>query len=218
MNRTLLRFDSVTRFFPPDVYAVRDLSLEIQKGSWTLIKGPSGSGKSTILHMAAGLDIPTSGSIYFNGLHFSKLSSRERAGVRQIKIGLVFQQFYLVPYLNSLENLLLAQHFHSTTDVSDAKRVLSLVGLTHRAKHHPSELSGGEKQRLCVARSIVNSPEFLLADEPTASLDEASQKQILELFAELRKEGVTILMTSHDPIIDAYAGEIRILKYGRLEI
>lgn len=218
MSQTLLRFDRVTRFFPPDVYAVKDLSLEVQKGSWTLIKGPSGSGKSTILHLAAGLDLPTGGSIYFNGLHLSKLSSRERSRVRQVKIGLVFQQFYLVPYLNALENLLLAQHFHSTTDVSDAKRVLSLVGLGQRAKHHPSELSGGEKQRLCVARSIVNSPEFLLADEPTASLDEINQKQILELFAELRKEGVTILMTSHDPIIDAYAGEIRSLKYGRLEI
>ncbi len=215
-NKVLLQFQSVSRFFPPDVYAVNDLSFSIGSGTWTLVKGPSGSGKSTLLHLAAGLDKPTQGSIHFGDIELSRISPQDRAKVRRIKMGIIFQQPFLVPYLNALENVLLAQYLHSSTDVAQAKRCLAQVGLSHRLKHTPSELSGGEKQRLCVARSIINSPVLLLADEPTASLDEVNQKQILELLAELNGEGLTIVMTSHDPAIDRFAQNVLTLRFGKV--
>lgn len=210
-----LEFRSVNRLFPPDVAAVSDLSFSIERGTWSILKGPSGSGKSTILHLAAGIDIPTSGDVFVAGSEISELSSDDRATLRRLKMGFVFQQFFLVPYLNALENLLLAQHFHSTTDANQAKDTLARVGLGNRMKHTPSQLSGGEKQRLCIARSIINSPELLIADEPTASLDETNQKQILQLFSELHRSGLTIFMASHDPLVDDYADEVRHLRFGK---
>lgn len=173
------------------------LNFAIRPGEWTNIMGPSGSGKTTLLNIVSGLDKPTSGSISINGVDISRYSENELARFRRENLGLVFQQYHLMPFLTALENVMLAQHFHSVVDETEAKDVLAKVGLGHRLHHRPAHMSGGEQQRVCIARALVNRPKLLLADEPTGNLDQKNSKIVLDIFKELHAEGHTIVMVTH---------------------
>ena len=200
-----------------DVKALDDISFEVKKGEWVSVMGPSGSGKSTLVNILSLMDTPSSGVYMLGGDDASNLNADDTLKFRREKIGLIFQQFHLVPYLSALENVMIAQYYHSSVDEEDAKRALEAVGLSHRLKHRPSQLSGGEQQRLCIARSLINDPEILIADEPTGNLDEANERIILDLFCKLRKEGKTILLVTHNPDLGEYGDKIVYLRHGKLE-
>ena len=200
-----------------DVKALDDISFEVNKGEWVSVMGPSGSGKSTLVNILSLMDTPSSGVYMLGGDDASNLNADDTLKFRREKIGLVFQQFHLVPYLSALENVMIAQYYHSSVDEEDAKKALEAVGLSHRLTHRPSQLSGGEQQRLCIARSLINDPEILIADEPTGNLDEANERIILDLFCKLRKEGKTILLVTHNPDLGEYGDKIVYLRHGKLE-
>ena len=200
-----------------DVKALDDISFEVKKGEWVSVMGPSGSGKSTLVNILSLMDTPSSGVYMLGGDDASNLNADDTLKFRREKIGLVFQQFHLVPYLNALENVMIAQYYHSSVDAEDAKKALEAVGLSHRLTHRPSQLSGGEQQRLCIARSLINDPEILIADEPTGNLDEANERIILDLFCKIRKEGKTILLVTHNPDLGEYGDKIVYLRHGKLE-
>jgi putative ABC transport system ATP-binding protein len=194
----ILAFENVTRAYPRGPLALDDVSVAIAAGEFVAIVGPSGSGKSTLLHLAAGLDRPDQGRVIVDGIDTTAISERERIRLRREKIGLVFQSFYTVPYLSAVENVMLAQDLHSTVDEKEAREVLSRVGLAARADALPSQLSGGELQRVCIARALVNRPCLLPADEPTGNLYEDNENLVLGLFQELHREGQAIIMVTHD--------------------
>ena len=200
-----------------DVKALDDISFEVKKGEWVSVMGPSGSGKSTLVNILSLMDTPSSGVYMLGGDDASNLNADDTLKFRREKIGLVFQQFHLVPYLSALENVMIAQYYHSSVDEEDAKKALEAVGLSHRLTHRPSQLSGGEQQRLCIARSLINDPEILIADEPTGNLDEANERIILDLFCKLRKEGKTILLVTHNPDLGESGDKIVYLRHGKLE-
>ena len=188
----------------------------MEKGEWIAVMGPSGSGKSTLLNILGGLDAPTSGRVALGGQEISALSGSELARFRAEKIGFVFQQFHLVPYLTALENVMLAQYFHSLADEREAAEALGRVGLGDRLRHLPSQLSGGEQQRVCVARALINQPNVILADEPTGNLDEVNETLVMGLLTELHREGHTIVLVTHDPEIGRMAERRIELHHGRL--
>jgi putative ABC transport system ATP-binding protein len=198
------------------VCALRDISLEIEQGEWIAIMGPSGSGKTTLLNILGGLDRPTSGSVEVAGVDLGALDQAALTRFRRENVGLVFQQFHLVPYLTALENVMLAQYYHSLPDAPEAEAALVRVGLGHRTRHLPRQLSGGEQQRVCIARALINSPLLLLADEPTGNLDEENEEIVLRLFGELHSEGRTILTVTHDPDVGDRADRRVLLEHGRL--
>ena len=164
------------------VTALNDVSFEVEQGEWLAIMGPSGSGKTTLLNILGCLDAPTTGRVLIDSTDIGTLAGMELARFRARKVGFVFQQFHLVPYLTALENVMLAQYFHSMTDEKEALEALAKVGLAARARHLPKELSGGEQQRVAVARALINQPALLLADEPTGNLDETNEEIVLDLF------------------------------------
>jgi len=178
--------------------------------------GPSGSGKTTLINILGGLDTLTSGRVVVDGVDLAKLNENGLVRYRAEKIGFVFQQFHLVPYLNALENVMLAQYFHSVTDEREAAEALKRVGLSERLAHLPSQLSGGEQQRVAIARALINQPKLILADEPTGNLDEANEQIVIDLFRELHKSGHTILMVTHDPDIARQADRRIELAHGHL--
>jgi putative ABC transport system ATP-binding protein len=203
------------------VHALRGVSFEVEKGEYLAIMGPSGSGKSTLLHQLGLLDIPTSGEIMIAGIDVIGLSEHERTIFRLNQLGYVFQEYAILPELTALENVYLPsmmmgkkrEHYlKSSTDI------LETVGLGHRLHHLPRELSGGEHQRVAVARALVNKPKILFADEPCANLDSESSMQILELFKKLNKElGQTIVMVSHEEWHKKYVDRVIYLKDGLIE-
>jgi len=199
-----------------NVLALNDISLTIERKEWVAVMGPSGSGKSTLLNIIGGLDSPTQGKAIVAGDDIAKLSSKQLATFRREKIGFVFQQFYLVPYLTALENVMLAQYFHSMTDEQEAVAALQRVGLSDRLRHLPSELSGGEQQRVCMARALINHPQLILADEPTGNLDAENERIVLGLLADLHRDGHTIIIVTHAPHIGEQAQKIIRLAHGRL--
>jgi len=193
----------VSRVFPtePPVRALVDVDLTIHNGDWVAIEGPSGSGKSTLLNVLGCLDRHTSGSYHFDGMDVSTLTDRERAGLRGRRIGFVFQSFHLLAHRSVLENVMMAEVYrnqsrHKRRDRATA--ALDRVGLAHRSSFAPTHLSGGEQQRVAVARALLGSPSLLLCDEPTGNLDSRTSDKILDLFAELHSEGFTIAMITHD--------------------
>jgi putative ABC transport system ATP-binding protein len=196
--------------------ALNGISFSIQAGEWIALMGPSGSGKTTLINILGGLDTLTSGHVVVDGLDLAKLSESDLVRYRAEKIGFVFQQFHLVPYLNALENVMLAQYFHSVTDETQAAEALKRVGLGHRLTHLPSQLSGGEQQRVAIARALINQPKLILADEPTGNLDEANEEIVMALFRELHSAGHTILMVTHDPDIARQADRRIELAHGHL--
>jgi len=202
------RFDAVR--------ALGGVSFEVESGEWIAIMGPSGSGKTTLINILGGLDHPTSGRVVVDGMEIGELSERELTRYRADKIGFVFQQFHLVPYLTALENVMLAQYFHSITDEKDAADALRRVGLADRLEHLPAQLSGGEQQRVAIARALINHPKLILADEPTGNLDEENEATILKLLHELHSAGHTILVVTHSQAIGNLADRRIELEHGRL--
>jgi putative ABC transport system ATP-binding protein len=196
--------------------ALNGVSFAIASGEWVALMGPSGSGKTTLINILGGLDALTSGRVVVDGVDLAKQNENALVRYRAEKIGFVFQQFHLVPYLNAVENVMLAQYFHSVTDEKQAEEALKRVGLGERLTHLPSQLSGGEQQRVAIARALINQPKLILADEPTGNLDEANEQIIIELFRDLHKSGHTILMVTHDPDIARQADRRIELAHGHL--
>src|ERR1700690_4449355 len=199
-----------------EVRARDRVTFNVEAGEWIAIMGPSGSGKTTLVNILGGLETPTGGCVVVDGQDISHLSEKELTRYRSEKIGFVFQQFHLVPYLTAVENVMLAQYFHSLTDETEAARALERVGLGDRLTPLPAELSGGEQQRVAIARALINQPTLILADEPTGNLDEANEHIVIGLLRELHAAGHTILMVTHSPEI-GWLAERRIeLIHGRL--
>jgi len=198
--------------------ALDRISFTIHAGEWVALMGPSGSGKTTLINILGGLDTLTSGHVVVDGVDLADLGENDLVRYRAEKIGFVFQQFHLVAYLNALENVMLAQYFHSVTDEAQAEEALKRVGLGHRLTHLPSQLSGGEQQRVAIARALINQPKLILADEPTGNLDEANEEIVIGLFRELHTAGHTILMVTHDPDIAQQADRRIELVHGHLAV
>ena len=198
------------------MHALKDVSFTIRKGEWVAIMGSSGSGKSTIMNIIGCMDKPTMGEVILDGQDITKESQTSLTKIRREKIGLIFQQFHLIPYLTALENVMVAQYYHSIPDEQEALQALERVGLKDRAKHLPSQLSGGEQQRVCIARALINSPEIILADEPTGNLDEVNEKIVIEILKQLHKEGATIVVVTHDLDVGNVAERKIILEYGKI--
>lgn len=212
-----IRLEQVTKIYQNGLKALDHFDLEIVPGEWVSVMGPSGSGKTTLMNLIGLLDSPTSGSIYINGKETSHFSEKEMTLFRRRTVGMIFQQFHLVPHLTALENVMLAQYFHSIVDKEQAVNLLSRIGLQERLRHYPSELSGGEQQRVCIARALINEPKILLADEPTGNLDEQNEKEIIRLLLKLHEEeGLTILMVTHDLTVGRMADRQIELNHGRL--
>ncbi len=211
----LIEVENLRKVFGP-VAALDDVSFAVEPGEWLAIMGPSGSGKTTLLNILGCLDSPTSGRVRIDGVDVSNLAGNDLARFRAQKVGFVFQQFHLVPYLTALENVMLAQFFHSMTDEHEAREALERVGLAARAHHLPRALSGGEQQRVAVARALINHPSILLADEPTGNLDARNEEIVLELFHHLHEQGHTIVMVTHDPVVGKQADRRMDLEHGRV--
>ena len=169
----------LTKKYGGSVTALQGITFSLKRGEWIAVMGPSGSGKSTLLNVLGCLDSPSSGQVKVDGCELSSLRPRELARFRAEKVGFVFQQFHLVPYLTAVENVMLAQYFHSLADEEEAAEALRRVDLGDRIGHLPSQLSGGEQQRVCVARALINQPNLILADEPTGNLDEVNEAVVL---------------------------------------
>ncbi|HUK26069.1 MAG TPA: ATP-binding cassette domain-containing protein [Terriglobales bacterium] len=221
----MIRLKHVSRLYPAQaeahggggvIRALDDFSLHVESGEWVAIMGPSGSGKSTLVNLVGCLDRPSSGEIWLDGENVAGLSNSDLNRVRAEKIGFVFQQFHLIPYLTALENVMLAQYFHSMTDEQEALDALARVGLRERARHLPSQLSGGEQQRVCIARALINDPRIVLADEPTGNLDAVNEEIVLRLLRELHQQGRTIVMVTHDPVVARLADRRIELHHGRI--
>ncbi len=198
---------------------LKGISFQIMSGEFVSIMGPSGSGKSTLLGIIAGLDNPTSGQVFIDGIDITTMSEGKLASVRNNKIGMVFQAFNLIPTLTAQENvevpLYVGKHKGSPSERS--KELLDLVGLTHRLKHRPNQLSGGEQQRVAIARALATDPAFVLADEPTGNLDATNSENLLKLFAYLRAQtGKTFIIATHDQNVAAHAGRIIHLLDGKI--
>ena len=219
----MIRLDQVSKLYSAKaggaggvIRALDDFSLRVERGEWIAIMGPSGSGKSTLVNLIGCLDSPSAGEIILDDENVAGLNRNELTRVRAEKIGFVFQQFHLIPYLTAIENVMLAQYFHSMTDEQEALEALARVGLRERADHLPAQLSGGEQQRVCIARALINDPKIILADEPTGNLDAANEEIVLRLLRDLHKQGRTIVMVTHDPIV-ARLGDRRIeLHHGKI--
>ena len=196
--------------------ALDDISLEVAPGEWLAVMGPSGSGKSTLVNLIGCLDRPTSGEIWLDGEDVARISTQDLNRARAEKVGFIFQQFHLIPYLTALENVMLAQYFHSMTDEQEALAALAHVGLKDRARHLPAQLSGGEQQRVCIARALINDPKIVLADEPTGNLDAVNEEIVLRLLRELHRQGRTIVMVTHDPVVARLADRRIELHHGKI--
>lgn len=215
----VIALDQVTREYngrTGTVRALADATFSIVAGEWVAITGPSGSGKSTLVNLLGCLDRPTGGELRIDGVDVKSMSAAALDRFRSEKIGFIFQQFHLIPYLTAIENVMLAQYFHSMTDAKEAHAALARVGLSERAEHLPSELSGGEQQRVCIARALINNPPILLADEPTGNLDAANQKIVAGLLESLHAQGHTIVMVTHDPEMAGLANRRIALSHGRV--
>lgn len=212
----LLKVQGITKHFETAT-ALKGIDFEVDRGEWVNIMGPSGSGKSTLLNILGGLDYPTEGSVQINGLEINSMGEDEIARFRRDTIGFIFQQSHLIPYLDAVENVMLAQYFHSMADKKEAQEALTRVGLSHRLNHRPSQLSGGEQQRICIARALINNPELLLADEPTGNLDRENTKMMLELLKKLHsEEHFTIILVTHDPFVSQWGQRTLTMEDGKI--
>lgn len=202
-----------------EVHALRGVSLDIFKGESVAVMGHSGSGKSTLLSILGGLNPPTSGTMKIDDIDLYQLSQEKRADFRREYLGFVFQQFQLIPYLTALENVMLpltTTKFPNKVKREMAENVLSRVGLAGKLNRLPNQMSGGEQERVAIARAIVNEPPVVLADEPTGSLDTKTGDEIMELFQKLNEEGLTVLMVTHNPDNTRYMGRTILMKDGEL--
>ena len=214
-REVLLEVKNVSKIYG-DLHALKEVSFQVRKGEWVAIMGSSGSGKSTMMNIIGCMDKPSVGEVILDGQNITKESQNSLTKIRREKIGLIFQQFHLIPYLTALENVMVAQYYHSIPDEQEALQALERVGLKDRAKHLPSQLSGGEQQRVCIARALINSPEIILADEPTGNLDEVNEKIVIDILTQLHEEGSTIIVVTHDLEVGDVAERKIILEYGKI--
>jgi len=201
MADPIISLNDVTKVYDGGTRALNEVTLSVKREEWTTIMGPSGSGKTTLLNIIGCLDAPTSGTVCIAGKDVTGVSQAVLTKLRRENVGLIFQQYHLVPYLTALENVMIAQYYHGNTDEAKAEEALKGVGLGHRLEHLPAHLSGGEQQRVCIARALINDPAILLADEPTGNLDQNNGKIVLELIRRLHEEGRAIILVTHNPDI-----------------
>ncbi|MFC2767444.1 MAG: ABC transporter ATP-binding protein [Mitsuokella sp.] len=213
---SLLELQDVSMLYNGKVPALQHVNLSVEKGDWLAIMGPSGSGKTTLMNIIGCMDHATSGHVILDGVDISEVSNDGLTQLRRDKIGIVFQQFHLIPYLTAVENIMAAQYYHSMPDKKEALEALDRVGLADRADHLPSQLSGGEQQRVCIARALINYPVLILADEPTGNLDEKNQQLVMKIFHELHEEGHTILTVTHSAEVGAEAERRVIIEHGHM--
>ncbi len=223
MAEAIIKLEDVWKIYQLGKIALpvlKGISLEISPGAFVVILGPSGSGKSTMLNMVGCLDLPTRGKVFLDDKNIAEMSEDQLAQVRGKKIGFIFQQFNLLENLNALENVMLPMIFQGKPEkerIDRAKFLLTSLGLGERILHRPSELSGGEQQRIAIARSLSNDPEIIVADEPTGNLDSTTGKKIMEILITLHKdEGKTIIVVTHDPAIANYSNQVVNIKDGQL--
>jgi putative ABC transport system ATP-binding protein len=222
-EKPLIKLENIWKVYQlgkVELTILKGINLEINPGNFVVILGPSGSGKSTLLHIIGLLDTPTKGKVYLEGQDTSRFSENELAKIRGKKIGFIFQQFNLLPNLNALENVMIPMIFQGIPEkerIAQAEFLLSSVGLKERILHRPFELSGGEQQRIAIARALSNNPEVIVADEPTGNLDSATGHKIMEILIDLhKKEQKTIIVVTHDPHIANYSEQIVNIKDGQL--
>jgi putative ABC transport system ATP-binding protein len=203
---------------PARVAALKDISLQVEDGDFVAITGPSGSGKSTLLNVIGGLEQLSSGEVILDGQRIDNLNENALVDIRRRKIAYVFQQYHLIPSLTALENILLPLTFGGSNGCAEekARELLCQVGLDKRARHKPSQLSGGEQQRVAIARSLVNGCALILADEPTGNVDQKTGMEVLGLFEQVNREGLTIIMVTHSPEIAGRAKRIVSLRDGEV--
>lgn len=221
MSAALLELRDVTRSFPgpPEVQALKGVNLVVPQGDYVSIVGPSGSGKSTMLNILGLLDRPTVGEYRIDGIVTGTLSENERSAVRARRIGFVFQSFHLMARRTVLDNVMMPMLYSGVPRAEREDRAvqtLERVGLGHRTTFLPTTLSGGERQRVAVARAVVSTPSVLLADEPTGNLDAVTSDEVLELFDDLRADGLTLIVITHDPVVAARADRRVRIADGRL--
>ena len=216
MSTHAISVENVSKVYSGGVHALADVSIGVRAGEWVAIMGPSGSGKTTLLSILNGLDKPTNGRIHLLGSDTDGFGPDDWAVFRRENIGLVFQQFHLIPYLTAVENVMLAQYYHSMPVREQAMSALERVQLAGRAHHLPSQMSGGEQQRVCIARALINDPKVVLADEPTGNLDEENEARVLDVFRSLHREGKTLVVVTHDPEIGCAGERIIALGHGKV--
>jgi len=223
MSEPIIETRNLTKEFLRDefhVVALRNVSLEIDRGEFVALMGPSGSGKSTLLHLIAAMDTPTEGEIVVLGHDLRQMNERQIAHWRNENVGFVFQQFNLIPVLSAIENVelpLKLTNLKKAERLEHAATALNLVGLGDRLAHYPRQLSGGQEQRVAIARAIVTDPALILADEPTGNLDAASAQEVLTILAKLNRDfGKTVVMVTHDPHAAQHASKIHHLEKGEL--
>jgi len=223
MAEPLIKLENVVKSYRlggNDISVLKNLNLEIYPGSFVSIMGPSGSGKSTLMYLLGLLDTPTSGKILLEGKDVSKLSEDELAKIRGKKIGFVFQQFNLMMTLSAMENVMLPMVFQKVPEDQrkiKARELLNSLNLGPRSGHRPNELSGGEQQRIAIARAFANNPEIIIADEPTGNLDSKTGKMIMDILVDFhKKQNKTIIVVTHDPNIAAYSEKIINIKDGQI--
>jgi lipoprotein-releasing system ATP-binding protein len=218
----ILKADGINKSFSSSrgsLHVLKDITFEVQEGDMTAVMGPSGAGKSTLLHILGTLDRPTSGELLYRGKDIFKLKNDELAGFRNKRIGFVFQFHHLLPEFNALENTIMpsliagAGHEESR---KKAEEILNEVGLSGRLLHRPGELSGGEQQRVAVARALMLEPEIVLADEPTGNLDTETGENLFKLLIQLNKKGITFIIVTHNDSLASQCGRIIRMKDGRI--
>ncbi len=212
----ILKLQGVSKIYG-NLHALSKIDLEVKEGEWLAIMGPSGSGKTTMMNIIGCMDTASEGTVILDGKDISKETREDLTVTRRDKIGLIFQQFHLVNYLTALENVMVAQYYHSLPDEEEAMDALREVGLADRANHLPSQLSGGEKQRVCIARALINHPKLILADEPTGNLDEANETMVVDILRKLHKKGSTIIVVTHDPEVGEVAERTIVLEHGKIK-
>jgi len=217
----MFELENITKVYKAgqtEVPALRGISCRIESGEMVSIVGPSGSGKSTLMNIIGCLDKPTSGRYRLDGTEVSELNDNQLAEIRNKKIGFVFQSFNLLSRTTALANVELPLIYGGASDRRQrALQVLDSVGLSHRVTHRPSELAGGEQQRVAIARALVNNPSLILADEPTGNLDTRTSQEIMGIFEKLNKQGMTIILVTHEPDIAAYTQRTIKLRDGQIE-
>lgn len=216
MSSEIIQIVELVKDYDANTRALNHINLTINASEWVSVMGPSGSGKTTLLNIIGCLDSPTDGTVIIDGVDITKLTEKDLTKIRSAKLGFVFQEYHLIPYLNILENVMIAQYYNNKVDENSAKEVLEIMGLGDRLTHLPSQLSGGEQQRVCIARALINKPKIILADEPTGNLDQKNGEIIMNLFRVLHNEGHTILLITHNPDIGKLGDKVVRLVDGKI--
>ncbi len=213
---SLLEIKNVSKIYGP-LKALDNVNLTVENGEWLAIMGPSGSGKSTMMNIIGCMDKPSLGEVILDGVDIAKESGKKLTEIRRDKIGLIFQQFHLVNYLTAVENVMVSQYYHSMPDEKEALEALERVGLKDRAKHLPSQLSGGEQQRVAFARALVNNPEMIIADEPTGNVDPEMSNELMDLLMRVNKLGKTVIVVTHEKsLVDRYKKRVVTIQDGEV--